>query len=143
MAVITGSSYDWPGTTGVWCLVKGEARRRINTNPGDRAATLPNVARASEIDQEQVAQWELFARAVERTQQRVLGRVEELGVPAAWFAVLHELLSHREHRLPMSRLARELSMTSGGFTKLADRWRRKVSSIAGLRSVTVAWFSRH
>lgn len=79
------------------------------------------MTRASDADQEQLAQWELLARAVERTQQRVLDRVEELGVPSAWFGVLHELLSHRDHSLPMSRLARELSMTSGGFTKLADR----------------------
>jgi DNA-binding MarR family transcriptional regulator len=79
------------------------------------------VTRAADADQDQLAQWELVARAVERTQQRVLERIEEIGVPGAWFGVLHELLAHREHSLPMSRLARELSMTSGGFTKLADR----------------------
>lgn len=79
------------------------------------------MTRAPDADQEQLAQWELLARAVERTQRRVLARVEEIGVPGAWFGVLHELLMHREHRLQMSRLARELSMTSGGFTKLADR----------------------
>lgn len=79
------------------------------------------MTRAPDADQEQLAQWELLARAVERTQQRVLTRIEQIGVPSAWFGVLHELLAHREHRLPMSRLARELSMSSGGFTKLADR----------------------
>lgn len=78
-----------------------------------------------DAEQAKLAQWELVARAVERTQRRVLERVEAIGVPSAWFAVLHELLTHREHRLQMSRLARELSMTSGGFTKLADRMGRE------------------
>jgi DNA-binding MarR family transcriptional regulator len=78
------------------------------------------VTRIPDVDHE-LAQWELLARAIERTQQRVLSRVEQIGVPGAWFGVLHELLSQRDHSLPMSRLARELSMSSGGFTKLADR----------------------
>ena len=42
-------------------------------------------------------------------------------MPAQWFAVLHMLLSAPEQGLPMTVLARDLAMTSGGFTKLADR----------------------
>src|SRR6185312_9793874 len=34
------------------------------------------------------------------------------------------LLESDEQRLPMSRIARDLAMTSGGFTKLADRMAR-------------------
>ncbi|MEO8888125.1 MAG: MarR family transcriptional regulator [Jatrophihabitantaceae bacterium] len=54
----------------------------------------------------------------------MLADVERIGVPAQWFAVLHLLLRAPDERLPMSRLARDLSMTSGGFTKLADRMAR-------------------
>ena len=72
-------------------------------------------------DDEVLSSWELIARAVTRTQQRLVATVEELGVPGAWFGVLQQLLRSVEHRMPMSQLARELSMTSGGFTKLADR----------------------
>lgn len=45
-------------------------------------------------------------------------------MPGPWFAVLHRLLRADDHRLPMSRLAKDLSITSGGFTKLADRMAR-------------------
>lgn len=72
-------------------------------------------------DEDLLASWELITRAVARTQERVLARIEDAGLPSQWFAALHLLLRTGEHRMPMSRLARELSMTSGGFTKLADR----------------------
>ena len=65
--------------------------------------------------------WELVTRAVTRTQERVLSGIEDAGLPSQWVAALHLLLRTSDHRLPMSRLARDLSMTSGGFTKLADR----------------------
>jgi DNA-binding MarR family transcriptional regulator len=35
--------------------------------------------------------------------------------------VLVRLLTATDHRMPMSRLARDAQMSSGGFTKLADR----------------------
>jgi DNA-binding MarR family transcriptional regulator len=72
-------------------------------------------------DEDLLTSWELVTRAVGRTQERVLSRIEDGGMPAQWFTALHLLLRSKEHRLPMSRLARDLSMTSGGFTKLADR----------------------
>lgn len=72
-------------------------------------------------DEDLVTNWELIAGAVARTQERVLARIEEAGLPSQWFAALHLLVGSSDHRMPMSRLARDLSMTSGGFTKLADR----------------------
>jgi DNA-binding MarR family transcriptional regulator len=72
-------------------------------------------------DEELLANWELITRVVGRTQERVLSQIEDAGIPAQWVAALHLLLRTSDHRLPMSRLARDLSMTSGGFTKLADR----------------------
>ncbi len=72
-------------------------------------------------DEDLLANWELVTHAVTRTQERVLSRIEDAGLPSQWVAALHLLLRTEDHRLPMSRLARDLSMTSGGFTKLADR----------------------
>jgi DNA-binding MarR family transcriptional regulator len=72
-------------------------------------------------DEDLLASWELVTHAVARTQERVLSRIEDAGLPSQWVAALHLLLRTNDHRLPMSRLARDLSMTSGGFTKLADR----------------------
>ena len=69
--------------------------------------------------------WSVIARAVAAAQRTVLDRVEAAGVPAPWFATLHILLNSPDHRYPMSRIARELSMTSGGFTKLVDRLGRE------------------
>lgn len=66
-------------------------------------------------------QWRAVVDGVGRAQQRLLDAVEETGISAQWYAVLHALLHADNHRLPMSRLAREMSFTSGGFTKLADR----------------------
>jgi DNA-binding MarR family transcriptional regulator len=72
-------------------------------------------------DDDLVARWGTIVDGVASTQRQLLKRIEESGVPAQWFAVLHLLLRVPEHRMPMSLLARDLSMTSGGFTKLADR----------------------
>ena len=75
-------------------------------------------------DDDLVAQWRSITSGVMRAQRRIDRMVEESGVPAQWFAVLHSLLLAPEHRRPMNALARDLSMTSGGFTKLADRMAR-------------------
>lgn len=74
---------------------------------------------------DQLAHWETLHRAVAGSYERVLARVEEAGIPRQWFAVVHLLYRVPDHRMPMSRLARELAMTSGGFTKLADRMGRE------------------
>ncbi len=63
--------------------------------------------------------------AVARVQRRVDEALETAGVSGHWFAVLYELMRAEGHRMPMSRLAREVSMTTGGFTKLADRMARE------------------
>jgi DNA-binding MarR family transcriptional regulator len=68
-----------------------------------------------------LAQWEAISRRVQSTQQRLVSPIEESGVPSQWFAVLHLLLHAPKRRMPMTKLADDLSMTSGGFTKLADR----------------------
>jgi DNA-binding MarR family transcriptional regulator len=79
----------------------------------------------SPTDEELVASWGALVDGLQRAQHRVLEAVEADGVPAQWFTVLHVLLRAEGHRLPMGRLAAELSMTGGGFTKLADRIARE------------------
>jgi DNA-binding MarR family transcriptional regulator len=79
------------------------------------------VTQSDIVDDELVVLWGTVVDGVASTQRQLLKRIEESGVPAQWFAVLHRLLRVPDHRMPMSGLARDLSMTSGGFTKLADR----------------------
>jgi len=80
---------------------------------------LSPVAQDSIIDD-----WLSIVDAVERAQRRMLNEVEQSGVSSATFQVLQLLLRSEDQRLPMSRLAKSLSMTGGGFTKLADRMAR-------------------
>ncbi|MEO9139597.1 MAG: MarR family transcriptional regulator [Jatrophihabitans sp.] len=68
--------------------------------------------------------WREIASAVQRTQRGIDQEMEGSGVSAQEFAVLNLLLHADDHRAPMNVLAREVSMTSGGFTKLADRMAR-------------------
>jgi DNA-binding MarR family transcriptional regulator len=76
-------------------------------------------------DEDLITSWSLVVEGFTRTQDRVLRTIEETGVPGHWFEALHLLLRTESHRLPMSRLARDLSMTGGGLTKLADRMARE------------------
>jgi DNA-binding MarR family transcriptional regulator len=79
----------------------------------------------SEIDDAELARiWASAVRAIAAVQQSAADEIEALGIPFAYFSVLRLVLDSEERRLPMSRIARDLSMTSGGFTKLADRMAR-------------------
>jgi DNA-binding MarR family transcriptional regulator len=83
------------------------------------------MASASMSDDDLLALWLLVTQGVARVQHRISEQVEASGVPAQWVAAMHLLLEAPDRRLPMSRLARDLTMTSGGFTKLADRMARE------------------
>lgn len=57
-----------------------------------------------------------------RTERSVrVDLVAGVDLPGPWLEVLLRLLRTPGRRLPMTRLARDVSLTSGGFTKLADR----------------------
>ncbi|HZZ97522.1 MAG TPA: MarR family transcriptional regulator [Jatrophihabitantaceae bacterium] len=71
-----------------------------------------------------VGNWASVVRAVDGVQHKFGLRLEALGISLPYFSVLTLLLEAPDRRLPMSRIARDLSMTSGGFTKLADRMAR-------------------
>ncbi|WP_017595126.1 MarR family winged helix-turn-helix transcriptional regulator [Nocardiopsis potens] len=76
-----------------------------------------------QADDELITDWGLLVEAFKAVSPLLLEGVhpggEEMSGP--WFEVLLRLQRSPGHRLPMSVLAREVSLSSGGFTKLADR----------------------
>ncbi|MDA2814048.1 MarR family transcriptional regulator [Nocardiopsis sp. RSe5-2] len=78
-------------------------------------------------DDDLITAWGLVHEALRDIDPMLLKGVDVSGGEMAgpWFEVLIRLQRSPEHRLPMSRLAREVSLSSGGFTKLADRMAHK------------------
>ena len=74
---------------------------------------------------ELVAEWGQAVDRIQAIQHLIRADIARSGVPAQWFAVLQLLFEAEDGRLPMSMIARKLAMTSGGFTKLADRMARE------------------
>ena len=77
----------------------------------------------SEVDVDDlVSAWREVVASVAGAQDAVLAEVQRRsGVGPASFVVLSALREAPGHRLSMHLLASKLGMTSGGFTKLADR----------------------
>jgi len=97
----------------------GLTRRAWTTAAGDPSSL-------GEVTDADLAQtWDLVLAGVSATQRRLVDKIEQGGLPGQWFDVLRLLLDVDDHRLPMSTLARNLQMTAGGFTKLADRMARE------------------
>jgi DNA-binding MarR family transcriptional regulator len=94
--------------------------RSAETTARSSASSLCDVS-----DADVARAWDLVVEAVFATQRRLLAKIESDGLPGPWFHVLRLLRNADENRLPMSALARQLQMTNGGFTKLADRMARE------------------
>ncbi|GAB3212250.1 MarR family winged helix-turn-helix transcriptional regulator [Marinactinospora thermotolerans] len=77
-------------------------------------------------DDELITAWGLLHEALTTLGPLLLRGIDPCGhdMSGPWFEVLLRLQRSPQHRLPMSRLAREVSLSSGGFTKLADRLER-------------------
>jgi DNA-binding MarR family transcriptional regulator len=73
------------------------------------------------LDDEAIRDWELIRRVVANLDQRILADLATPDLPEQAFSVLHALLHAPQRRLSMTQLARHMLMSSGGFTKLADR----------------------
>ncbi|MFC7331283.1 MarR family winged helix-turn-helix transcriptional regulator [Marinactinospora rubrisoli] len=91
------------------------------TVEGDR------VAAAEPDDDELITAWGLFYEALHLTSPLLLEGIDPCGkdLSGPWFEVLLRLQRSPGNRLPMSELARQVSLSSGGFTKLADRLERR------------------
>ena len=73
-------------------------------------------------DDEIVTWWGLVIEGYQATQELLLAEIaDRLGLAPGPFDILLRLLRSPGHRLPMTRLATEAALSSGGFTKVADR----------------------
>ncbi|GAA4537576.1 MarR family winged helix-turn-helix transcriptional regulator [Amycolatopsis samaneae] len=73
-------------------------------------------------DDEIVSWWGLVIEGYLATQDVLMGEIStRFGLAPASFDILLRLLRSPEHRMPMTRLATEAALSSGGFTKVADR----------------------
>lgn len=73
-------------------------------------------------DDEIVSWWGLVIEGYLATQDKLMSEIaERFGLAPATFDILLRLIRSAEHRMPMTQLAREAALSSGGFTKVADR----------------------
>lgn len=73
-------------------------------------------------DDEIVTWWGLVIEGYHATQEHLMGEIAaRFDLAPASFDIVLRLVRSPEHRLPMTRLAHEAALTSGGFTKVADR----------------------
>ena len=73
-------------------------------------------------DDQVVTWWGLVIEGYHVTQERIMAEISErFGLAPASFDILVRLVRSPEHRMPMTKLAHEAALSSGGFTKVADR----------------------
>ena len=72
-------------------------------------------------DDDVITNWGLVVEGFANVQRVLEADLAESEIPVVWFEVLIRLVRTPGHRLPMTQLADEVSFSSGGFTKLADR----------------------
>ncbi|NYI98840.1 DNA-binding MarR family transcriptional regulator [Streptomonospora nanhaiensis] len=98
------------------------APERVGGEGGGAVPAAPHTP-AAPSDDDLITAWGLLVEALNDTSPLLLRGVHPSGEDMAgpWFEVLIRLQRSPGNRLPMSTLAREVSLSSGGFTKLADR----------------------
>ncbi|GAB3715806.1 MarR family winged helix-turn-helix transcriptional regulator [Nocardiopsis nanhaiensis] len=91
-----------------------------DVDPGSQRGAGPS-------DDDLITAWGLVAEAMNSIQPKLLRGITPDGRDMAgpWFEVLIRLQRTPGYQLPMSALAREVSLSTGGFTKLADRLERE------------------
>ena len=66
--------------------------------------------------------WGLVIEGYVATQDKLMGEIgERFGLSPAQFDILLRLVRTPGYQMPMTRLANEAALSSGGFTKVADR----------------------
>lgn len=85
-------------------------------------ATIDRPDTGQPSDRELLDWYDLIVRGFHATKGRILNELDErFDLDQGPLDVLVRLLMAGEHRMPMTHLAREADMSTGGFTKLADR----------------------
>ena len=73
-------------------------------------------------DDDLITNWGLLVEGYSRAMHFLERATDDAsGLGPTWFSVLLRLERTPNHRLPMTHLAREVELTSGGFTKVADK----------------------
>lgn len=73
-------------------------------------------------DDEVVTWWGLVIEGYVATQEALMGEIaERFDLAPPTFDILLRLVRTPGHQMPMTRLATEAALSSGGFTKVADR----------------------
>ncbi|MBP2472019.1 DNA-binding MarR family transcriptional regulator [Crossiella equi] len=99
-------------------------------------------------DDEMITWWGLVIEGYLATQERLMKEIaEEYGLSPAPFDILLRLVRSEGHRMQMTKLATEAALTSGGFTKVADRMVKagliRREPCASDRRVTYAVLTEH
>lgn len=90
-----------------------------SNSPG---AAPPEPADPSTDDDEIVTWWGLVIEGYQATQDQLMHEIaERFDLSPASFDILVRLVRSPKHRMPMTKLAHEAALSSGGFTKVADR----------------------
>ncbi len=100
--------------------LSGETRPITTPELPTRQPTIPHGDGFT--DDEVITMWGLVVEGYTAMNSRITAHLDEIfAMPGSWFEVMLRLHRTPEHRLPMTQLASEVSFSSGGFTKLADR----------------------
>ncbi|MGW1677304.1 MarR family winged helix-turn-helix transcriptional regulator [Saccharopolyspora sp. NPDC002376] len=76
----------------------------------------------SRTDDEVITWWGLVIEGYHATQDRLMNEINDrVELAPGSFDIVIRLLRSPDHRLPMTQLAAEAALSSGGFTKVADR----------------------
>ncbi|MDA3630534.1 MarR family transcriptional regulator [Saccharopolyspora oryzae] len=77
---------------------------------------------SSRTDDEVITWWGLVIEGYHATQERLMNEINDrVELAPGSFDIVIRLLRSPDHRLPMTQLAAEAALSSGGFTKVADR----------------------
>ncbi|NYH80994.1 DNA-binding MarR family transcriptional regulator [Actinopolyspora biskrensis] len=88
----------------------------------DIAPAPPAATDKDTDDDEIVTWWGLVIEGYHTTQERLMSEIaERFELTPGAFDILVRLVRSPECRMPMTKLAKEAALSSGGFTKVADR----------------------
>ncbi|WP_019854241.1 MarR family winged helix-turn-helix transcriptional regulator [Actinopolyspora mortivallis] len=88
----------------------------------DIATTPPQQTDEEADDDEIVTWWGLVIEGYHTTQERLMAEItERFDLTPGAFDILVRLVRSPDYRMPMTKLAKEAALSSGGFTKVADR----------------------